>query len=125
MSLFKKNKNRNKVENLHYSLSLLQQTMMVSSADHQNRTILSILFINSLFLKGIFTSNFHDMRKIKPSIVRIDKNVVSGTKKFTSLASWGVERRDPGNEVGATPVRILSNGPTSSSGKRESWCVHT
>ena len=36
------------------------------------------------------------MRKIKPSIVRIDKNVVSGTKKFTSLAS------DPGAWRGET-----------------------
>ena len=46
MSLFKKNKNRNKVENPYYSLGLLQQTMIISSADHQNRIILSLIFIN-------------------------------------------------------------------------------
>ena len=36
MSLFKKNKNRNKVENLYCSLGLLQQIMMISSAGHHD-----------------------------------------------------------------------------------------
>ena len=39
MSPFKKNKNRSKVKNLHCSLGLLQQTMMISSADHYDRSI--------------------------------------------------------------------------------------
>ena len=34
--LFKKNKNRNKVENPYYPLHLLQQTMMISNADHHD-----------------------------------------------------------------------------------------
>ena len=34
MSLFKKNKSKNKVENPYCSLGFLQQFMMISSADH-------------------------------------------------------------------------------------------
>ena len=33
MSLFKKNKNRNKVENPYYSLGLLQQLMVITKVD--------------------------------------------------------------------------------------------
>ena len=39
MSLFKRNKKRNKVENLYYSLALLQKTMMTSSADHHDLSV--------------------------------------------------------------------------------------
>ena len=39
MSLFEKNKNRSKVENLHCSLGLLQQTMMISTADHHDLSL--------------------------------------------------------------------------------------
>jgi len=42
MLLFKKNKNRNKVENLHYSVRLLQQTMMISSADLHDLSVASL-----------------------------------------------------------------------------------
>ena len=36
MSLFKKNENRYKVENPYCSLGLLQQTLMIISADHHD-----------------------------------------------------------------------------------------
>lgn len=36
MSLFQKNKDRNKVENPHCSLGLLQQIMIISSANHHD-----------------------------------------------------------------------------------------
>ena len=40
MSLFEKNKNRSKVENQYCSMGLLrQQTMMISSADHHDLSI--------------------------------------------------------------------------------------
>jgi len=39
MSLFKKNKNTNKVENWYYSLGLLWETMMISSADHHGLSV--------------------------------------------------------------------------------------
>ena len=39
MSLFKKNKNGSKVENSYCSLDLLQQTMMISSADHYDHSV--------------------------------------------------------------------------------------
>ena len=39
MSLFKKNKNRNKVKSRHYLLGLLQQTMTISSADHRDLSL--------------------------------------------------------------------------------------
>ena len=39
MSLFEKNKNRSKVENLHCSLGLLQQTMMIGTADHHDLSL--------------------------------------------------------------------------------------
>ena len=39
MSLFKRNKKRNRLENLYYSLALLQQTIMISSADHRDPSV--------------------------------------------------------------------------------------
>ena len=39
MSLFRKNKNMNKVENPYCSLGLLQQTMMIISADHHDLSV--------------------------------------------------------------------------------------
>ena len=39
MSLFKMNKNRNKVENPYFSLGLLQQTTMINSADHHDLSV--------------------------------------------------------------------------------------
>ena len=39
MSLFKKNKNRNKVENPYCSRGLLQQTMMISSANNYDLSV--------------------------------------------------------------------------------------
>ena len=39
MSLFKKNKNTDKVENPYCSLGLLQQTMMISTADHHDHSL--------------------------------------------------------------------------------------
>ena len=48
------NKNRNKVENPYYSLGLLQQTMVISSADHHD---LSVLNENLLIYDGELQSN--------------------------------------------------------------------
>ena len=39
MSVFKKNKNRSKVENWDCSLDLLEQTMIISSADNYDLSV--------------------------------------------------------------------------------------
>ena len=54
MLLFKKNKNRNKVENPYYSLGLLQQTMVIISADHHD---LSVVNGDLLICAGELQSN--------------------------------------------------------------------
>ena len=54
MSLFKKNKNTNKVENPYYLLGLLQKTMVISGADNHD---LSVVDEDFLIYDGELHSN--------------------------------------------------------------------
>jgi len=68
MSQFKKNKNRNEVE--YCSLVLLQQAMMISSADHMM----------------ISSADHHDLSVVCQAQAY---QIVTQKKKWTSAACWG------------------------------------
>ena len=103
MSLFKKNKNRNKVQNPYYSLGLLQQTMMINRADHHDlsgvRQAQSPFtgrckrrYVFSLLIYFIFTTLTLNQNGTVISIFFINSlsKIVGQQKNWTSAACGGV-----------------------------------